>query len=139
MIPLPMNEYIQQSLKDVGISREIVVFEWEALRSCLRAGVGRPQCRGVHGVNNSSGTMDEGSTFMREYHSSSISPNGWNFGKLKDPVLDKMIEDALAIFDNRKRNQALGGVHECVVNNPLDDWVVHDTGPRAVAPKDNGG
>jgi peptide/nickel transport system substrate-binding protein len=138
MVPLPMNEFIQQSLKNAGINLEIVVFEWEALRTCRRAGAGAPQCRGVTGINHSSATLDEGSTFKRVYHSTSIAPKGWNFGKLKDPVLDKMIDDALAIFDTTKRNQALAKVHEYIVDNAIDVWIVHDAGARAMSPKVKG-
>jgi len=38
MLPRPMNEYIQQNLKAVGINLELVTQDWEVLRNCRRAG-----------------------------------------------------------------------------------------------------
>ena len=31
MLPLPMNEYVQENLRDVGIDLEIIPIEWNTL------------------------------------------------------------------------------------------------------------
>jgi len=138
MLPKPMNEYIQQNMKAVGINLELITTDWEQLRNCRRAGAGAPICQGAHGINNSSATLDEFSTFNRIYHSGSIPPNGFNFMNLRDPKLDKMMDAALAEFDDRKRAQAFAEIHAYVVDNAFDVWVVHDVGPRALSPRVKG-
>src|SRR5215472_10418176 len=56
MLPLQMNEYIQQNLKAVGIEVEFEVVEWQALLDLWRAGGKSPQIKGAHGVNISYNT-----------------------------------------------------------------------------------
>ena len=39
MLPLPMNEYVQENLREVGIDVELVPIEWNALTAVLRQGL----------------------------------------------------------------------------------------------------
>jgi peptide/nickel transport system substrate-binding protein len=138
MLPRPMNEYIQQNLKAVGVNLELITVDWETVRNCRRSGAGSPVCQGAHGVNNSSQTMDEFGAFKRIYHSGGIPPNGFNFMHYKDPKVDGMIDKAFSIFDDRKRNQALAEIHAYLIDQAVDLYVVHDVGPRAMSPKVKG-
>jgi peptide/nickel transport system substrate-binding protein len=138
MLPKPMNEYIQQNLKQVGINLELVTVDWEGIRNCRRAGAGSPPCHGTDGINNSSGTADPFSAFTRVYSSKSIAPKGWNYMYYSDPKVDAMIDKAMTIFDEKKRDVLLGEIHAYLVDNAVDVWVVHDTGPRAMSAKVRG-
>lgn len=138
MLPKPMNEYIQQNLRAVGVNLELITVDWEQVRNCRRAGAGAPVCQGAHGANNSSHTMDEYSAFKRVYHTGSIAPKGFNFMKYRDPKFDRMIDEALAEFDDAKRYKMLAKVHEYLADKAVDVWVVHDVGPRAMSPKVRG-
>jgi ABC-type transport system substrate-binding protein len=138
MLPKPMNEYIQQNLKQVGIDLELITVDWEQVRNCRRAGAGAPVCRGAHGVNNSSATQDPFSAFARVYSTKAIPPKGFNFMNYSDPKVDAMVEKAALTFDEKRRDQVLGELHAYLVDNAVDVWVVHDVGPRAMSPKVRG-
>ncbi len=51
MLPLQMNEYMQQNLKDVGIDVEFGVLEWQALLDVWRAGAKAPASLNAHAIN----------------------------------------------------------------------------------------
>jgi len=138
MLPRPMNEYIQQNLKAVGINLELVTQDWEVLRNCRRAGAGSPVCQGVHGINNSSATVDPFSAFGRIYSSAAIPPKGFNYMHYSDPKVDAMVVKANNTFDEKKRDQLLGELHAYLVDQAVDVWVVHDVGPRAYSSKVRG-
>ena len=57
MQPLPMNEFIKDNFKEVGIDMEFEVMDWEALRTRRRLGAWAPENKGCHGVNNSLGLL----------------------------------------------------------------------------------
>jgi peptide/nickel transport system substrate-binding protein len=138
MLPRPMNEYIQQNLKNVGINLELITADWEKLRDCRRAGAGSPVCQGAHGINNSSATNDPFSAFKRIYSSGAVPPNGFNYMFYQDAALDQMIEKAHNTFDERARDEWLARIHSYIVDQAVDVWVVHDTGPRAMSPRVKG-
>jgi peptide/nickel transport system substrate-binding protein len=138
MLPKPMNEYIQQNLRAVGVNLQLITVDWEQVRNCRRDGAGAAACQGAHGANNSSATVDPFSAFKRVYHSGAITPNGFNFMYYKDPVADALIQKAETTFDEARRDHAFADVHSYIVDQAVDVWVVHDVGPRALSPKVKG-
>ncbi|MEM9028821.1 MAG: ABC transporter substrate-binding protein, partial [Pseudomonadota bacterium] len=138
MLPLQMNEYIQQNLKDVGIEVEFKVVEWQALLDIWRAGAKSPQASGTHGVNVSYTTQDPYSSFTRFMRSDLAAPNGVNFGYYSDPEMDKLLKEVQLTFDPAERDKILAKVHTKEVNEALFLWVVHDVAPRAMSPKVKG-
>ncbi|MEM7776325.1 MAG: ABC transporter substrate-binding protein [Pseudomonadota bacterium] len=138
MLPLQMNEYIQQNLKDVGIEVEFKVVEWQALLDIWRAGAKSPQAGGTHGVNVSYTTQDPYSSFTRFMRSDLAAPNGVNFGYYSDPEMDKLLKEVQLTFDPAERDKILAKVHTKEVNEALFLWVVHDVAPRAMSPKVKG-
>ena len=58
MQPLPMNEFIQENLRDVGVEVTLDVMEWEAPRGRRRAGADAPENAGADGLNNSWGYVE---------------------------------------------------------------------------------
>ncbi|MCB1511304.1 MAG: ABC transporter substrate-binding protein [Hyphomicrobiaceae bacterium] len=135
MLPLQMNEYIQQNLAEIGIKVEFDVVEWQALLDIWRAGAKAPQAKGAHGVNVSYTTQDPYSAFTRFMRSDLHAPNGVNFGYYSDPEMDKLLKAAQLEFDPAKRDALLAKVHTKEVDEALFLWVVHDVAPRALSPK----
>ena len=138
MLPLQMNEYIQQNLKSVGIDVEFEVVEWQALLDLWRAGGKSPQIKGAHGVNISYNTQDPYSTFHRFLRSDLAAPAGVNFGYYNDPEMDKLLQAAQASFDPKELAANLAKVHTKMVDDALFVWVVHDVAPRAMSKKVKG-
>ena len=83
MLPLQMNEYIQQNLKDVGIDVEFKVVEWQALLDIWRAGAKAPSAEGTGGVNVSYTTQDPFSAFTRFLRSDVHAPTGVNLASTR--------------------------------------------------------
>lgn len=138
MLPLQMNEYIQQNLAEVGIKVEFDVVEWQALLDIWRAGAKAPQAKGAQGVNVSYTTQDPYSTFTRFLRSDLHAPNGVNYGYYSDPEMDELLKASQLEFDPAKRDEILAKVHTKEVDEALFLWVVHDVAPRGLSPKVKG-
>jgi ABC-type transport system substrate-binding protein len=138
MLPLQMNEYIQQNLKAVGIDVDFEVVEWQALLDLWRAGGKSPQIKGAHGVNISYTTQDPYSALTRLMRSDLAAPVGVNFGFYNDPEMDKLLNEAQNTFDGPARDAVLAKAHTKMVDDALFVWVVHDVAPRALSPKVKG-
>lgn len=138
MQPLPMNEFMQESLKDVGFDVSFEVMEWESLLSHWRAGAAADVNKGASAVNVSYATIDPFSAFVRFMQTSQIPPGGLNWGHLSDPKLDELMARARATFDTQERDRILAEVHTYAVDQALFLWVAHDVNPRAISPKVKG-
>ncbi len=138
MLPLPMNEYIQQNLAEVGIKVDFEVTEWNALIDLWRAGAKSPQAKGAHVINVSYTTQDPYSSFTRFLRSDLHAPKGVNWGFYNDPEMDKLLNAASSAFDPKERDGYLAKVHAREVDDAAFLWVVHDVAPRAMAPKVKG-
>jgi ABC-type transport system substrate-binding protein len=75
---------------------------------------------------------------MRLYHSSFVSPAGANWGILKDPKVDEMINKAHTTFDRAAQTKALADVHTYIVDQAYWVYIAHDLNPRAMSPKVKG-
>ena len=138
MLPLQMNEYMQQNLKDAFFDVEYEVVEWQALLDLWRAGAKAPQVKGAHGVNVSYQTMDPFNAITRFMRSDLAPPVGVNFGYYNDPEMDKILKEAQLAFDPKDRDVALAKAHTHMVDDASFVWVVHDVAPRAMSKKVKG-
>jgi ABC-type transport system substrate-binding protein len=140
MLPLPMNEYVQENLNSVGFDASFEVMEWNALITfAFQPVTGEASTKaGANGINISRATVDPYSAFMRLYHSDYVPPKGSNWGILKDPKLDEMINKAHATFDRAEQTKALADVHSYIVDQAYWVYIAHDLNPRAMSPKVKG-
>lgn len=139
MYPLPMNEFIQQNLRDVGVNLTFEVLEWQAMRSRRDAGgAAGPQSRGIHALNNSWNSMDPLGAFLRHVDSRLVPPAGFNWGMINDPEFDRLCDAVRAEFDTDRQNALLAQIHEKMVNEAVWLFVVHDVNPRAVSARVQG-
>ncbi|MCA0304076.1 MAG: ABC transporter substrate-binding protein [Proteobacteria bacterium] len=138
MQPLPMNEYIQQNLADVGIKVEFDVVEWNALINIWRAGAKADLSKGASGMNYSYFIQDPFTAFIRHLDSTLVAPNGTNWGFYADPAMDALFEKARTTFDAKEQDKVLQQIHEKIVDDALFLFVTHDVNPRAMSPKVTG-
>jgi ABC-type transport system substrate-binding protein len=88
MLPLPMNEYIQQNLKEAcGVDVDFDVVEWQVLLTAGRAAPDSPSLHGTVALNVSSPSSDVG-VMARYFSSANFAPNGFNFEQWKDDKFD---------------------------------------------------
>jgi peptide/nickel transport system substrate-binding protein len=140
MLPLPMNEYVQENLNAVGFDAQFEVMDWNALVtfSFQPATGDAAKKANVNGINISRATVDPYSAFMRLYHGEFTPPRGANWGLLKDEKLTAMIDKAHASFDKAEQAKALSDVHSYIVDQAYWVYIAHDLNPRAMSPKVTG-
>jgi peptide/nickel transport system substrate-binding protein len=140
MQPLPMNEFVQQNLVDVGFEVEFEVMEWNALTAVGRTTAEMPEMKGkgINAINISRATVDPYSAFTRLFGSQYVPPRGANWGLLKDPELDALLDKAQSSFDLGERTKLLAEAHGRIVDQAYWIWIAHDLNPRAISPKVKG-
>ncbi|MFO1026724.1 MAG: ABC transporter substrate-binding protein [Acetobacteraceae bacterium] len=77
MMPIPMNEFMQQNFKAVGMDIDFDVVEWGTMLVAVRSDPKSQQSHGVQGINISLSFTDPSSMF-RYYASDSFSPTNYN-------------------------------------------------------------
>ncbi|MCQ4159087.1 ABC transporter substrate-binding protein [Roseomonas sp. GC11] len=138
MQPQPMNEFIQESLRAVGVELTFEVMEWEALRGRRRMGAAAPENRGISGINNSWGFWDPDIALLRVAASADRPPAGYNWGGWQDEEADRLVAAARTAFTRAEQDRLLAALHTRIVDQALWLWVVHDLNPRAMSPKVQG-
>jgi peptide/nickel transport system substrate-binding protein len=138
MQPLPMNEYIQQNLAEVGIKVDFDVVEWNTMINMWRAGAKSETVHGANGLNFTYFIQDPFTAFIRHVDSKLVAPNGTNWGYYIDPAMDALLDKARTTFDPAAQDQVLQQIHEKIVDEALFLFVTHDVNPRAMSAKVTG-
>ncbi|MES2190678.1 MAG: ABC transporter substrate-binding protein [Pseudomonadota bacterium] len=140
MLSLPMNEYVQQSLAEVGIQLEFEVVELEALYLHWRSGVKADMNsgKGISAINLAYVTSDPFYGITRFVDSRYIAPNGVNWGGYKDAKVDQTLDTLRNNFDPKVQDTLLAQIHEKMVDEALMLWVVHDVNPHVLSAKVKG-
>jgi peptide/nickel transport system substrate-binding protein len=138
MQPLPMNEFVQQSLKECHIDIEFDVIEWNTLFTNWRLGAKDPSARGAHAINVSFAAMDPFFAMVRFTSTKTFPPVSNNWGFFGNDEFDKLIADARNTFDEKGRDAALAKLHARIVEEAPFIWIAHDVGPRAMNAKVKG-
>jgi len=132
MLPLPMNEFLQQSLREhCGVEVQFEVVEWNTLLAALRFAPDQPQWLGADAVNISLYSSDP-SSFARWFLSANFSPRGSNTGHWRDEIFDQAFAELERERNPERIAQLLRQAHERLVDNPPWLWIVHDLNPRAM-------
>jgi peptide/nickel transport system substrate-binding protein len=138
MLPLPMNEFVQQSLAECFFDVELDVIEWNTLFTNWRKGAKDESARGAHATNVTYAAMDPFFAMIRFLDSKMAPPTSNNWGFINDPEFDKLVAAVRVAFDPAERDKALAALHERSVDEAAFLWVAHDVGPRAMTPKIKG-
>ena len=138
MQPLPMNEFVQQSLKQCYFDIEFDVIEWNTLFTNWRIGAKDATARGAHAINVSYAAMDPFFAMVRFTSTKTFPPVSNNWGFFGNDEFDKLIADARGTFDDKGRDAALAKLHARIVEEAPFIWIAHDVGPRAMSAKVKG-
>jgi ABC-type transport system substrate-binding protein len=138
MLPLAMNEFLQESMKQAcGVQIEFDVVEWQILLNAARMTPNAPQLRGANALNVSSPSSDVG-VMARYFSSANFSPNGFNFEQWKDDEFDDALAQLAEATDPAVIAASYQKAHERLVDNPPWLFIVHDLNPRAMSKKVKG-
>jgi ABC-type transport system substrate-binding protein len=135
MQPLPMNELVQQSLKQCYFDVSFDVIEWNTLFTNWRRGAKDPTANGANAINVSFAAMDPFFAMVRFTSTKTFPPVSNNWGYFGNAEFDKLIADARTSFDDKSRDAALAKLHARIVEEAPFIWIAHDVGPRAMSSK----
>lgn len=135
MLPLPMNEFVQQSLAEIGIQIDFEVVEWNQLINLWRAGAKSENARGGTSINFTYFIQDPFTGVIRHLQCNLVAPSGTNWGHYCDPEMDKLFDQVRNTFDAKEQDKVMEKVHEKYVNEALFLMVTHDVNARAMSSK----
>jgi ABC-type transport system substrate-binding protein len=138
MLPLPMNEYLQQALAECYFDVQFDVIEWNTLFTNWRRGAKDPSANGTNAINVTYAAMDPFFAMVRFLQSQMAPPVSNNWGFINNPKFDELVKKARQTFDPAERDKALAELHAASVDDAAFLFVAHDVGPRAVSPKVKG-
>jgi peptide/nickel transport system substrate-binding protein len=138
MQPIPMNEFLQQALKECFFDVELDVIEWNAVFTNWREGAKDPKARGANAINVTFATMDPFFAMVRFVSTKTFPPVSNNWGYFGNEEFDGLIAKARSTFDAKERDAALANLHKRIVEEAPFLWVAHDVGPRAMSAKVKG-
>ena len=134
MLPIPMNEFVQQNVKAVGIELEFDVVEWGTMLVAIRSDPKSAPSHGDHGINISLSSI-EPSTMFRYYAIDSFSPVNWNWGHFASEKATAALRKAQSTFDEEEQTRLLAKAHSIVVDQAAWLFMCHDLNPRAMSKK----
>ena len=137
MMPIPMNEFMQQNFKAAGMDIDFDVVEWGTMLVAIRNAPTAPQSHGVDGVNISLSFTDPSSMF-RYYAIDSFSPTNYNWGHWSNQEFTDLVRKAQATFSADEQMELLQKAHAIVVDEAPWLYIVHDLNPRAMNKKVTG-
>ena len=131
MLPLPMNEALQENLKQAcGVEVAVDAVEWQVLLNAGRAAPDSPVLNGAMALNVSSPSSDVGMMF-RYFAVANSSPTGSNFQQWNDEKFETALKTLSEATDDATILKYFKEAHERLVDNPPWLYIVHDLNPRA--------
>lgn len=137
MVPMPMNEMMQENLKDIFIDVKFEVVDFTTIINMLRGGARSEQQKNFHGINIAIPTI-EPTAGWTIYDTQLASPRGNNWGWFSNPAVDRQIQAMRDAFEPAAFDAAMGKLHEMLVDDAAALFVVHDLNPRGLSPRVKG-
>jgi ABC-type transport system substrate-binding protein len=133
MLPLPMNEALQENLKQAcNVDVQVEAVEWQVLLNAARAVPDSPSLNGSMALNVSSPSSDVGMMF-RYFAAANFSPTGSNWEQWKDDKFEEALKTLSEATDDATILKYFRVAHERLVDNPPWLYIVHDLNPRAMS------
>jgi ABC-type transport system substrate-binding protein len=133
MLPLPMNEFLQQNLKnDCNFDVSFEVVDWGTMLVALRNPPTAPQALGVDAMNISLHISMDISQFALFNLSANVPPKGRNWPNWKNPEYDAVIDKIEKSTDPEEITANIRKAHEIFVDDPPWLFIVHDRNARAM-------
>jgi ABC-type transport system substrate-binding protein len=132
MLPLPMNEYLQQTLAECSIEIDFEVVEWGTMLVAFRNEPTGPQSLGADAMNISLVSSDI-SQMARWFWSGNMAPNGSNWGHFQNEEWDTILAEIQNSTDPAVAAAKIPRLNEILVDEAPWLWIVHDLNPRAMS------
>ena len=131
MLPLPMNEFLQQNLKECSFDISFDVVDWGTMLVGLRNPPTAPESHGDDAMNISL-AYPEFSRLATLFVSANTPPHGFNWANWKNPEFDALVNRIENSSDQEEIVADIRKAHEVVVDDAPWLFIVHDLNPRAM-------
>ena len=122
--PVPIAEYVQRNLQEVGFDVQLETYEWQTYLSFWWRGMKEGQ---------SAYWMSWGMTtpiwVEVVAHSKWFAPNGSNVGWYENEEVDALLDEALSELDDERRYALYKEAHDIVMEDAAIVPIVHDSTP----------
>jgi peptide/nickel transport system substrate-binding protein len=132
MLPLPMNEFLQQNFKECNFDISFEVVDWGAMLVALRNPPTAPQALGVDAMNISLHISMDISQFALFNLSGNVPPKGRNWPNWKNADFDAVIDRIEKSTDPQEILGNIQKAHETFVDDRPWLFIVHDRNARAM-------
>jgi len=132
MLPLPMNEFLQQNLKECYFDISFEVVDWGTMLVAVRNPPTAPQTLGADAINISLAHATEFSRFTTFFLSTTFPPKGTNWANWKNPEFDALVDKIEKSSDPEEIAANIRKAHEVIVDDAPWLFIVHDRNPRAM-------
>ncbi|MEI8146230.1 MAG: ABC transporter substrate-binding protein, partial [Alphaproteobacteria bacterium] len=137
MVPLPMNEMMQENLEDAYMDVTFDVVDFTTIIGMMRQGTRAEAQRNVHAINIAIPSIDP-TTGWVIYDSQLTNPRGVNWGYYNSPDVDRLIREVRQAFTTAEQDAAMGRLHAQLVDEAAALFVVHDLNPRGLSARARG-
>ena len=128
LLPIPMMEWIQRDLEQIGIKIKIDAFEWITYIGMWAAGI--PD--GVHGMQFSWG-QTSGYWLDFTTNTANATPGCCNIGSYSNPAVDELLNAAFGELDDNKRADFYRQADKLIMADATFIPVVNDRAPYVMA------
>jgi peptide/nickel transport system substrate-binding protein len=132
MVPIPINEFLQQNFAAAGFDIDFDVVEWGTMIVARRSNPSPQTSHGDDGLNNSLAYTDP-STLYRLFATPSFPPASTNWGHFSNARFDDLTARAQATFDKDEQVRLLAEAHAILVDEGAWLYICHDLNPRAMS------
>ena len=108
MLPLPMNEFVQQALAECFFDVELDVIEWNTLFTNWRKGAKDASARGAHATNVTYAAMDPFFAMIRFLDRRWRRRSPTTGASSTIPKFDKLVAEVRVAFDPAGARQGAG-------------------------------
>ena len=137
MVPLPMAEFVQQNLSELGVQIEYEVADWNTVLTAMRTSADAAGAPRRDAINHGLPISDPTQLFLN-FHGAAVPPNGSNWSVFRNAQVDALMDEAFRTFDPGPRDQLIAQAHAAIVDDAPWLFVVHDLNPRALSPRIRG-
>ena len=138
MLPLPMNEFLQQNLRECNFDISFEVVEWGTMLVALRNSPTGPQALGSDALNMSLPPSTDISQMALYFLSTNAAPKGRNWSNWKNEEFDRLIDEVEKSTDKEQILKDAQKAHAVLVDDAPWAFIVHDRNPRAMTKKVKG-
>ncbi|HEY0185233.1 MAG TPA: ABC transporter substrate-binding protein [Rhodopila sp.] len=138
MMPLPMNEFLQGSLRETcGVEVSFEIVDFNIMNALNRQPVTAPLLRGSLALNVAPPTSDPAQV-LRYTGAAYMPPNGVAWADFNDPQYEAFLKEMEQATTPEDAAAALRRAHERFVDQAPWLFIVHDLNARAMSPKVQG-